>query len=443
MMKDMHISILGGGMAGLAVGYYAKKNGIPFTIYEAGNRIGGNCVTFRHGDFLFDSGAHRFHDKDNEITEDIKELVGKDLKKVDIPSRIYHKGKFIDFPLSPLNLMTNLGLSTIVRAAGEVIASKMTDRSEFRNFADFVRRTYGNTIASLFLLNYSEKVWGKPCSELSVRISGERLKGLDVKGLLSAALIRRSAQAEHVEGSFYYPAGGIGTIPRKLAENCGAGNVLQSSRITRIIHDHNRIAAIEVNGEGSLPTREVVSTLPLNTVLQLMDPSPPKEILHCAQQLRFRNVILVALFLNTEAITSAATVYFPAAEFPYTRVYEPKNRSVDMSPSGKTSLVAEIPCQTEDALWHADDNQLTGLFRSHLLRIEWIREEEIIGSAVKRMRYAYPILEVGAEENVQRIHSFLQNFRNLKVSGRNGKFVYAWMHNMMRFGKEIVSDYLR
>lgn len=441
-MKDIHISILGGGLAGLSVGYYATKSGIPFTIHEAKDRTGGNSVTFRHGDFLFDSGAHRFHDKDDEITAEVKGLIGKDLERINIPSLIYHNGKSIDFPLSPLNLMRNLGLSTLARAAGEVIVSKIKDRTDFRSFGDFATRTYGKTIASLFLLNYSEKLWGRPCSELSVQISGKRLKGLDIRAFLTGAIFQKNAKAAHMEGSFYYPAGGIGIIAKKMAEFCGEGNIMTSSQISRIIHDRRRIVALEVKGKELIPAEEVVSTLPMNAFLQLMDPLPPGDIMDCSRSLRFRNVILVALFLNRGSVTSAATVYFPSGEFPFTRIYEPKNRSACMSPPGKTSLVAEIPCQPQDELWGADDNELAGLVRSHLMRIGWIKEEEIMGSAVKRMRYAYPILETGTGETVRRISDFLHNFSNLKVSGRNGKFVYAWIHNMMSFGKEIISDYL-
>ena len=441
-MKNSHISILGGGLAGLSVGYYANKNGIPFTIYEAGDRVGGNSVTFRHGDFLFDSGAHRFHDKDDEITEEIKTLVGDDLKRINISSRIYHNGKSIDFPLSPLNLMKNLGLTTVARAVGEIIISKIKDRSEFINFEDFATRTYGNTIASLFLLGYSEKLWGRPCNELSIHIAGSRLKGLDIRTFLIGAVFSRNAKTEHVEGSFYYPSKGIGTIARKMEESCGEDNIITNSQVSRVIHDHRRILAIEVNGKELIRTEKVVSTLPLNTFLQLMDPLPSEEILQYARSLRFRNVVLVALFLNMESVTSAATVYFPSLAFPFTRIYEPRNRSILMSPPGKTSLIAEIPCQPEDALWSASDDSLTSQISSHLIHIGWIKESEIIGSEVKRMKYGYPILEIGTEEKVRQIYDFLNNFSNFKLSGRNGKFVYAWIHNMMTFGKEIISDCL-
>jgi protoporphyrinogen oxidase len=78
-MSGGPIIILGGGPAGLAVGYYAKKKGLPFTIYEAQARTGGNCITHKNGDFGVDSGAHRFHDMDAQVTRDIKNLVGENL----------------------------------------------------------------------------------------------------------------------------------------------------------------------------------------------------------------------------------------------------------------------------------------------------------------------------------------------------------------------------
>ena len=72
MTKPSHITVLGGGPAGLSIGYYAKKKDIPFTIYEANDCIGGNSTTLRHGDFLYDSGAHRLHDKDASVTEELQ-----------------------------------------------------------------------------------------------------------------------------------------------------------------------------------------------------------------------------------------------------------------------------------------------------------------------------------------------------------------------------------
>ncbi len=441
--KIKRLTIIGGGPAGLAVGYFAKKYGVPFTIYEAADRVGGNAVTFEHQGFFFDSGAHRLHDKDPEITREIKGLLGPALRKIDLPSQIYHGGKFIDFPLSPLNLMKNLGLYTFSRASAEVMISRLKSRKSETHFEDFALRTYGKTIAGLFLLNYSEKLWGKPCSELSPKIAGKRLKGMNLRTFIMETFFRRNGKAEHMEGLFYYPSDGIGAIAKRLGECCGEANVSMNSRVTKIKHDGAHIRAVEINGESVLETEEAVSTLPLTLSLEIMDPPPPPEVLRLAKSLHYRSIILVALFLDRERITAAATVYFPAADFPFTRVYEPINRSITMSPPGTTSLVAEIPCQAGDGLWCLPDEELVRLVSSRLNEIGWIRNDEILGAEVKRMSYAYPVLEDGYEETIGEINSYLAGFDNLRLSGRNGKFAYSWIHDMMRFGKEIIEDLSR
>ena len=236
----MHITILGGGTAGLAVGYYARKNRLPFTIYEASNRIGGNCITLKHRDFLFDSGAHRFHNKDVQVTEELKALLGDDFREISVPSQIYYNGRFIDFPLSPLNLLRNLGLYAFAKAGFELVGSKLRGCERNGNFENFALYTYGKTVANSFLLNYSEKLWGLPCNRLSSSISGRRMKGLNLKTFLKEAIFGHAAKTKHLDGSFHYPKMGFGTISEKLGEFCGKENVFKDSRITRILHNHTR-----------------------------------------------------------------------------------------------------------------------------------------------------------------------------------------------------------
>ncbi len=442
MDKPAHITILGGGLAGLSVGYYAKKNGLPFTIYEANNWIGGNCITLKRGDFLFDSGAHRIHDQDPEVMKELKKLLGADLNKINIPSYIYHKRKFIDFPLSPLNLIKKLGLYTFTKAAFEVILSRLGTKKLNRSFESFALYTYGRTITDLFLLNYSERLWGAPCNQLSSDIAGTRMKGLSLKTFLTETIFGQKAKSEHLDGSFYYPKFGIGTITNKLAEFCGEENILRNSKITKILHDHTRIQAVEINGKDKINTDEVVNTLPLNHFLQIMEPKLPDEILFLAKGLRYRDMILVTFSLDRESVTEAATVYFADSDFLFTRIYEPKNRSGYMSPPGKTSIVVEIPGQQGDRLWSLDNDKLIQLIRSQLIQSGWIKEEEIIDASVNKLNYAYPVLEMGYEEKIQKINAFLKGFSNLRLSGRNGKFVYAWIHDMMKFGREINEEYI-
>ena len=74
MDQKSYLNILGGGPAGLSVGHYAKKKKVPFRIFEGSGQIGGNCRTITDGDFKYDTGAHRFHDKNEEVTSEKKQL---------------------------------------------------------------------------------------------------------------------------------------------------------------------------------------------------------------------------------------------------------------------------------------------------------------------------------------------------------------------------------
>ena len=438
MNRQPHITILGAGIAGLAAGYFAKKKDIPFTIYEAGDRIGGNCVTFRHGDFFFDSGAHRFHDRDREITEEVKGLLGNDLMKVSAPSRIYHNGSFLEFPFSKLDLLKNLGMTVIIKAISGAIYANLRSCEPAKDFESYAFRKYGRAIARNFLLNYSEKLWGMTCSKLSADIAGERLKGLDLSSFISGNVFGRKS---HMEGPFYYPKNGIGAIADKLGQSCGEQNIITNSRTTKILHDSKRIQSLEVNGSTGVDVDELIVTFPVNIFLNIMEPSPPTNILEIANSLRYRNVILVALFIDKESVTNCATLYFPDADLPFTRIYEPKNRSLLMSPAGKTSLVAEIPCGQDDETWGKDDESLIRTVRSRIVKLGLVGEKNTMDAFVVRLGHAYPVLDLGYKEKVGKIDDYLKGFSNLKVSGRSGKFAYAWIHDLMRAGKEIIGEY--
>lgn len=439
--RPPQITVLGGGPAGLAVGYYAKKKNYAFIIYEASDKVGGNCITFHHKGFSFDSGAHRFHNQNAEITDEITNLLRQDFLKLKVPSQIYRKGKFIDFPLSPLNLLNSLGLYTSIKVGIELATLKFNGRSLNHSFKGLALSTYGKTIAKSFLLNYSEKLWGIKTDKLSADTSGRRLKGLNLRTFLVEAILGQEAKVEHLDGSFYYPRKGIGMIPQRLEEFCGPENLVKNSKITKVFHDFERIQALEINGTRVVDVREVVSTLPMTVLIQIMEPKPVEAVLLAARSLQYRNLILVTIFLNKESVNKYASVYFPEFNFPFTRVHEPKNRSITMSPQGKTSLVTEIPCQSDDQFWRATDQELIRLVSAYLTQIGWFKKSEIIDASVTKLSRAYPILEVGYVEKVKKVSAFLKTFSNLKVSGRNGKFVYTHIHDMMNFGREVIEDY--
>jgi protoporphyrinogen oxidase len=433
------LNILGGGPAGLAAGYYARKHGLPFWIHEAGAEVGGNCRTLRWGDFLFDTGAHRLHDRDPETTAEIRRLLGEELLQVHAPSQIHWNGRLIDFPLSPYDLFRKLDWPTVARIGAEVLQLRLRRHSTPRNFRARAVGAYGETLAEMFLLNYSAKLWGEDPSRLSPEIAGERLRGLDLRTFLMEAIGGKRRKNVHLDGSFFYPKYGIGTIFEKMAGAIGAENLSCRARITGLVHERGRVRRIVVNGEEEIEAGMVVSTLPLTLALRMLRPRPPAELLETALSMRFRNLVLGVFLLDRPRLTTNASIYFPGNQ-PYTRLYECKNRSPYMAPAEQTAIVLEIPCQPGDEHWSMDDTRLGTELRESLAVAGLVREEEILSFRSFRVPFAYPVLEVGFEEKARRITEYLESFENLRLLGRSAQFQYSHIHDMFGLARATIRE---
>ncbi len=430
------ISILGGGPAGLAVGHYAAKKQLPFKVYEANHETGGNCRTIESGGFKFDTGAHRLHGHDEEVVAEIRDILEGDLNEIHTPSYIFHNGRFLMFPLTPIGLIKGLSLKELVGSLWYLLVGRFNFSKDL-TFQDTVYRKYGKGLSNHFLTNYSEKLWGLAAHRLSPNISGSRLKKLTITALIKEMLIPNS-KSEHMEGSFYYPSQGFGQIASTMADRFKE-NILLGQRISRINHNNKRITSIETNNVKSHDCQHVISSLPITLLIKMMNPLPPDEILDLANSFHFRHLTLCCFFLDKKQVNSGATIYFPSSRYPFTRGYEPRNRSVHMSPRNKTSFIVEVPdskVQNEVA-----KSKLIEQVCRLLIEDNFFRAEEIISTDTYQIPFAYPVLEYGFEEKLEVLYNYLDQFQNLKLTGRNGLFEYSWTHNMMRNGKAIIDEF--
>lgn len=425
----MMIDVLGGGPAGLVTAHFARRAGLPVRVHEAAAEVGGNCRTIRWGEFRFDTGAHRVHDRDPRVTAEIRALLGSDLIEVHAPSQILRDGKLIDFPLSPLDLMRKLDWGTLLRAGAEVIAQRLRGSAPGRSFGERAVRTYGATLARMFLLEYSAKLWGEDPHRLSPAVAGARLRGLDLRTFLIEALGGKRRKTAHLDGGFLYPRQGIGAICDRLEEAIGVHNIARHSRITDLVHRKGRLTSFVVNGTEKIPASTVVSTLPLTRTIQMLRPAAPQELLEIAGSMRFRHLVLGVFLVARERVTRNASIYFPGSE-PFTRLYECKNRSADMAPADRTAIVLEVPCDRRGAYWSMDDGQLRTELLEPLVLSGLLRPEEILAFRSFRVPFAYPVLEVGFEEKASRIAEYLCSLENLHLLGRSARFQYAHIHDL-------------
>jgi protoporphyrinogen oxidase len=111
-----------------------------------------------------------------------------------------------------------------------------------------------------------------------------------------------------------------------------------------------------------------------------------------------------------------------------------------MAPAGKTSLLAEMPCDPADAAWTAPDAVTADRVVEALVRIGWIARREVLASHVARMSHAYPVAELGLDEQLCRIWAYLRTLDNLTIVGRNAQFRYTWIHVLLAAGKQAIDD---
>ena len=447
-METTNLHILGGGPAGLTAGYYAKKCSVNFTIFEAGEHAGGNCRTLKikgtdckfqalqRGDFRFDTGAHRFHDKDPQVTEEVRTLLGNDLLRVEAPSEIFFEGKYYRFPLLLSDLTQKLQKKTLLKIVWEQLHNNREKYAE--NFTEFAINQYGKTLAERFLLNYSEKLWGQPPHNLSTTIAGNRLKGLDLRSFLRSTLLGPPQNPNHLDGSFFYPRHGIGMISDKLCEFIGKRHLKLQHRISRLIHKDGKIERIVLNDDIEIQAATVINTLPLTLSIRMLEPPPPPELRAVADRIKYRHLMLCVFCLNRDTFSPNASVYFPGEEFPFTRLYEPKNRSPEMAPNGQTVIVLELPCYSDDAVWNMSEAELQTEVWKALQSIKPLSREEVIHYQTYKLPFAYPVLEVGFEERVTRLVRYFETFENLYLTGRSSLFRYLHLHDLFKAGKEVI-----
>src|SRR5687768_257156 len=91
--------VLGGGPAGLTAAYVLAKRGLPVTVLERDSTVGGLARTEERDGYRFDLGGHRFFTKCPEVEELWHEVLGEELLLRPRLSRIFYRGRFLDYPL--------------------------------------------------------------------------------------------------------------------------------------------------------------------------------------------------------------------------------------------------------------------------------------------------------------------------------------------------------
>src|SRR5438093_13607906 len=67
--EPLSVAVIGAGITGLTAGFYLQRKGIPVTVYEAGNRVGGVIQTLRRDGYLAEFGPNTILETSPKITQ--------------------------------------------------------------------------------------------------------------------------------------------------------------------------------------------------------------------------------------------------------------------------------------------------------------------------------------------------------------------------------------
>ena len=434
-----HVVILGAGPAGTGAAYQLIRTGAArVTVLEQRHTVGGNAGSFSLGGMRVDYGSHRLHPACRpEILEDLMRLLGEDLLLRPRHGRIRLQGRWIHFPLKPLDLVFHVPKSFLFGVARDMARKLFPEHGTRKaTFASVLERSLGRTICRDFYFPYARKLWGMPPEQLSVMQAKRRVSANSL-----AKMIRKIASSvpgwkPPSAGKFYYPRHGYGEISERLYEVArkGGAEFLLGAQVTAIEREENRVSAVryEQNGaEYRIPAPFIWSTLPLTVLAKSIHPGPPFEVEAAASKVGFRGMILIYLVLEQKQFTEYDAHYFPEESIPISRLSEPKNYSAASEPRNRTVLCAELPADPGSREWAMSDEALGKATCS------WLGHAGLPVAAVvsqvktHRLPQAYPRYRAGYEESFEILDRWLGGMEGLLTFGRQGLFAHDNTHHAL------------
>ena len=480
--------IAGAGPAGLTAALeLLRRSDISPVVFEADGQVGGISKTINYRGNRMDLGGHRFFSKSDWVMRWWQEILpvaegqlspdgalrinyqGRSHSltpgALGLPSsdavllvrqrlsRIYYRRRFFDYPLT-LNASTirNLGLMEALQIGLSYGQAQLKSRPPEVTLEDFLVNRFGRRLYRTFFKDYTEKVWGVPCAEISAEWGAQRIKGLSVAKAIAHALtspFRSSADALQMSTEtslierFLYPKLGPGQlweeVGRRIAQQ--GGRIHLRHRVVGVERDGIKVIAATVLDETTgltqrVPCEYFISTVPVRDLVAFLEPAE-LQIRRTAEQLPYRDFMTVGLLLRRMRAAAASRRAprgngMPPDNWIYVQEPDVRIGRLQIFNNWSPALVAdpgtiwlglEYFCSEGDDLWAMDDARFIDYAAGELEKIGLIDRKDVIDGTLVRVRKAYPAY-FGTYSQFERVRTFLDRFPNVYPVGRNGMHRY-------------------
>lgn len=471
--KTPRVIIIGAGPAGLTAALeLCRKSDIRPIVLEALEEVGGLSRTVEFRGNRMDIGGHRFFSKSDWVMDWWREILPPAVPPPGtapvnyVPaeervmllrsrlSRIYFLRRFFDYPISlSAQTMKNLGIWRLVKIGISYARANFFPRHPERNLEDFFVNRFGGELYQTFFKDYTEKVWGVPCREISPEWGAQRIKGLSVwRALVHAAkkmmsgnkggVAQKKTETSLIE-KFLYPKYGPGQMWHVVTEQIkqAGGEIRHHAVVCGIEYDAGRIRTVCFRDQRTdeihtLPCDHVISTMPVKDLFASLQPQPPEAVRSVAEGLMYRDFITVGVLarkLRKSRYTPPDSncnllpdnwIYIQEPDVQVGRLQIFNNWSPALVKDPDTVwLGMEYFCQEGNALWQLSDADMGKLAVAELEKISLLDSGDVIDFHVVRVPKAYPAY-FGTYDQFGTLRQFTDGIANLFLVGRNGMHRY-------------------
>lgn len=474
--------IAGAGPAGLTAALeLLKRSDVIPHVFELDGQVGGISKTINYRGNRMDLGGHRFFSKSDWVMkwwQDILPIAADqeannwiDLKyqgksrTLDIRhanrsssdavmlirrrrSRIFYRRRFFNYPLTlDTATLKSLGLMEAARIGLSYGHARLAPISPETSLQEFFINRFGKRLYETFFRDYTEKVWGVPCSEISAEWGAQRVKGLSItKAILHALNLGRSRETSLIE-RFLYPKFGPGQLWEETARRVEAagGKIFLNHKVVDLELDGNRIISAKLLDRGTARVTSVgcghfISSMPVSELVSLLRPQDAQTS-EVARKLPYRDFFTVGLLVKkmTGAVTPSDNwIYVQEPDVHIGRIQIFNNWSPALvADPANVWLGLEYFCTEGDSLWSMADDRLIAMASAEMAKLGLVDPRDILDATLVRVPKAYPAY-FGSYQHFERIRTHLDSISNLYPVGRNGMHRYNNQDHSMLTAKAAV-----
>lgn len=485
------VLVIGGGPAGLVAAHTLcsqsqDKEEFKVTIFEASSYVGGLSRTHNYKGNRMDIGGHRFfsksdivmdwwqsilpveqsHEEEVEISyQGKKRLIHtstdyqpKNQDRVMLIrnrlSRIYYLRNFFSYPIKlSIDTLKKLGMMNLIRIGFSYIYIRIFPRKQESTLEDFLINRFGMALYSMFFKDYTEKVWGVPCGDISAEWGAQRIKGLSITEAIKHALRSKKSvknsediKQKNTETSliekFLYPRLGPGMMWETVSEQIQemGGEIVYETEVVGFELNESKISTVRVSHNGQIKDYQadyVISSMPIKNLVNGIKPRVPSHILKIANGLVYRDFITVGLLINQfkgALDLKDNWVYIQEKDVKIGRLQIFNNWSLDLvSNANNIWLGLEYFCQEGDELWKLNSQEMLSFAIQEMVKLDLIIEEDVLDGTVLKVPKTYPAY-FGSYGEFDVLRAYLDRLENLFLIGRNGMHRYNNQDHSMLTG---------